>query len=299
MISGTATLITVASARVRKTPGASARTTSQGFRARGPEECVPERVMWRVYPVTRAEEPACCWGSIGTCRYVTSSPRWTAWPRSRWPSRGTTWVCRSGRRPTSCRAGRTGAPTWRPSSSSRSRWTTACSTRPRAWARGSSSAITRSSSTRSSASRTTPSRGGWRCARRARAWPSSPRTPASTRRAAAWPTSSPSMLGLEAVQPLQPAAADVLKLVGFVPEDDADLVRKALFASGAGVIGEYEHCSLVGRRAGHVLRPRGQHARRPAWPAATRRSNELRHRGRVPAAAAPPRRRRVHRRASV
>ncbi len=51
------------------------------------------------------------------------------------------------------------------------------------------------------------------------------------------------LLGLEAVQPLQPGAADVLKLVGFVPEDDADLVRKALFASGAGVIGEYEHCS--------------------------------------------------------
>ena len=51
------------------------------------------------------------------------------------------------------------------------------------------------------------------------------------------------LLGLEAVQPLQPAAADMLKLVGFVPEDDADLVRKALFATGAGVIGEYEHCS--------------------------------------------------------
>ena len=51
------------------------------------------------------------------------------------------------------------------------------------------------------------------------------------------------LLGLEAVQPLQPAASDVLKLVGFVPEDDADLVRKALFAAGAGVIGEYEHCS--------------------------------------------------------
>jgi dinuclear metal center YbgI/SA1388 family protein len=51
------------------------------------------------------------------------------------------------------------------------------------------------------------------------------------------------MLGLEAVQPLQPAAVDVLKLVGFVPEDDADLVRRALFAAGAGVIGEYEHCS--------------------------------------------------------
>jgi dinuclear metal center YbgI/SA1388 family protein len=51
------------------------------------------------------------------------------------------------------------------------------------------------------------------------------------------------LLGLEAVQPLQPSAAGVLKLVGFVPEDDADLVRKALFAAGAGVIGEYEHCS--------------------------------------------------------
>ena len=34
MISGTATLITVASARVRKMPGARARTTSQGLKAR-------------------------------------------------------------------------------------------------------------------------------------------------------------------------------------------------------------------------------------------------------------------------
>jgi dinuclear metal center YbgI/SA1388 family protein len=51
------------------------------------------------------------------------------------------------------------------------------------------------------------------------------------------------MLGLEATAPLTPAPADVLKLVGFVPADDADLVRKAVFAAGAGVIGEYEHCS--------------------------------------------------------
>jgi len=51
------------------------------------------------------------------------------------------------------------------------------------------------------------------------------------------------MLGIEAAAPLAPAAADSLKLVGFVPADDADLVRKALFAAGAGVIGEYEHCS--------------------------------------------------------
>ncbi|HEY5387220.1 MAG TPA: Nif3-like dinuclear metal center hexameric protein, partial [Thermoleophilia bacterium] len=51
------------------------------------------------------------------------------------------------------------------------------------------------------------------------------------------------LLGLEATAPLAPAAADALKLVGFVPADGADLVRKALFAAGAGVIGEYEHCS--------------------------------------------------------
>jgi dinuclear metal center YbgI/SA1388 family protein len=51
------------------------------------------------------------------------------------------------------------------------------------------------------------------------------------------------LLDLEAVVPLAPTTADVLKLVGFVPVDDADLVRKALFAAGAGVIGEYEHCS--------------------------------------------------------
>jgi len=51
------------------------------------------------------------------------------------------------------------------------------------------------------------------------------------------------LLGLEAAAPLAPAAADALKLVGFVPADDADLVRKAVFAAGAGVIGEYEHCS--------------------------------------------------------
>ena len=51
------------------------------------------------------------------------------------------------------------------------------------------------------------------------------------------------LLGIEAAAPLAPAAADVLKLVGFVPADDADLVRKAVFAAGAGVIGDYEHCS--------------------------------------------------------
>lgn len=51
------------------------------------------------------------------------------------------------------------------------------------------------------------------------------------------------MLGLEETVPLAPASADAMKLVGFVPADDLDLVRKAVFAVGAGVIGDYEHCS--------------------------------------------------------
>ena len=51
------------------------------------------------------------------------------------------------------------------------------------------------------------------------------------------------MLGLQGTRPLEPTAVDWLKLVGFVPADDADLVRKALFNVGAGIIGEYEHCS--------------------------------------------------------
>jgi dinuclear metal center YbgI/SA1388 family protein len=51
------------------------------------------------------------------------------------------------------------------------------------------------------------------------------------------------MLDLEETTPLAPAPADVMKLVGFVPADDADLVRKAVFAVGAGIIGDYEHCS--------------------------------------------------------
>ena len=45
-------------------------------------------------------------------------------------------------------------------------------------------------------------------------------------------------LGLENVAPLAPATADWCKLVGFVPADDLDTVREAIFAAGAGAIGE-------------------------------------------------------------
>jgi len=74
-------------------------------------------------------------------------------------------------------------------------------------------------------------------------------------------------LGLRGAQPLEPSAVGWLKLVGFVPPDDADLVRKALFSVGAGVIGEYEHCSwgvegqgtfFAGEGASPVLGERGR-----------------------------------------
>jgi dinuclear metal center YbgI/SA1388 family protein len=65
------------------------------------------------------------------------------------------------------------------------------------------------------------------------------------------------MLGLESTQPLQPASVDWLKLIGFVPPDDADLVRKALFSAGAGVIGQYEHCSWSASGQGSFLPKEG------------------------------------------
>ena len=44
------------------------------------------------------------------------------------------------------------------------------------------------------------------------------------------------------------------KLVVFVPREALDDVRDALFAAGAGRIGDYERCSLVHGRDGDVLR---------------------------------------------
>jgi dinuclear metal center YbgI/SA1388 family protein len=51
-------------------------------------------------------------------------------------------------------------------------------------------------------------------------------------------------LNLEGVTPLAPARMDWYKLVGFVPESDLEAVRTAIFAAGAGRIGEYVHCSF-------------------------------------------------------
>lgn len=52
-------------------------------------------------------------------------------------------------------------------------------------------------------------------------------------------------LGLEQVESLREAEAELFyKLVTFVPEGYEDVVRDALAAAGAGVIGAYSHCSF-------------------------------------------------------
>ncbi|MDR2233755.1 MAG: Nif3-like dinuclear metal center hexameric protein [Tannerella sp.] len=51
------------------------------------------------------------------------------------------------------------------------------------------------------------------------------------------------MLGLQNVRILSPRKGSLLKLVTFVPDESADIVRTALFNAGAGGIGDYDSCS--------------------------------------------------------
>lgn len=51
------------------------------------------------------------------------------------------------------------------------------------------------------------------------------------------------MLGLFNLSVLSPVAHSLLKLVTYVPTDKADELRRALFAAGAGTIGNYDCCS--------------------------------------------------------
>lgn len=51
-------------------------------------------------------------------------------------------------------------------------------------------------------------------------------------------------LGLNDCRILSPMKGQLLKLVTFVPIEQADKVRKALFAAGAGHIGNYDQCSF-------------------------------------------------------
>jgi dinuclear metal center YbgI/SA1388 family protein len=51
-------------------------------------------------------------------------------------------------------------------------------------------------------------------------------------------------LELSEVEPLQPVAGHLLKLVVFVPTEHGEAVADALFAAGAGQIGAYDQCSF-------------------------------------------------------
>lgn len=51
-------------------------------------------------------------------------------------------------------------------------------------------------------------------------------------------------LGLEATRILQPMQGTLKKLYTYIPEAHADRVRDALFAAGAGQIGQYSECSF-------------------------------------------------------
>ncbi len=50
-------------------------------------------------------------------------------------------------------------------------------------------------------------------------------------------------LGLTDMRVLKPLSGNLVKLVTFVPEAYAEVVREAIFAAGAGVIGNYDSCS--------------------------------------------------------
>ncbi len=52
-------------------------------------------------------------------------------------------------------------------------------------------------------------------------------------------------LGLQGMVPLEPAAAGWYKLVGFVPADAVEAVAAAVFATGAGGIGNYKDCAFA------------------------------------------------------
>lgn len=62
------------------------------------------------------------------------------------------------------------------------------------------------------------------------------------------------LLGLTGVEPVSaPARGSGYKLAVFVPLPDLEPVRQALFAAGAGVIGDYRHCSWYAPGTGTFL----------------------------------------------
>ncbi|MFH0916808.1 MAG: Nif3-like dinuclear metal center hexameric protein [bacterium] len=78
-------------------------------------------------------------------------------------------------------------------------------------------------------------------------------------------------LGLRGLAPLQRASTDWCKLVGFVPADAVEEVAAAVFAAGAGVIGDYQECAFAAEGRGWFTPGLGTHPAvgRPAVPERT------------------------------
>jgi dinuclear metal center YbgI/SA1388 family protein len=57
-------------------------------------------------------------------------------------------------------------------------------------------------------------------------------------------------LGLQEVVPLEPAAAGWVKFTGFIPAAALEDVAQAVFAAGAGGVGDYSECAFVGGGTG-------------------------------------------------
>ncbi len=59
-----------------------------------------------------------------------------------------------------------------------------------------------------------------------------------------------SLIGLKGMKPLVPMRNGVMKLITYVPQGEADSLREALFAAGAGAIGRYDSCSFSSEGTG-------------------------------------------------
>jgi dinuclear metal center YbgI/SA1388 family protein len=57
-------------------------------------------------------------------------------------------------------------------------------------------------------------------------------------------------LKLQNINVLVPSEGKLLKLVTYIPESHLDIVRKAVFTAGAGIIGKYDYCSFISQGTG-------------------------------------------------
>lgn len=67
------------------------------------------------------------------------------------------------------------------------------------------------------------------------------------------------IIGLQDIRMLQEMKAELMKLVTFVPSEFAEKVRQALYAAGAGSIGQYDSCSFSSAGTGRFRGGEGTH----------------------------------------